>query len=119
MTAWARQCSFCSDEEERFTVSRLGPTALNSSCDSMCSANPSVISKLQLPIYQLIQLTLQGLFCSLRTELYCLTKQISTFFPSWNMQRPKITARHNDDNHLPYYQMYFHIGPCLQAEVLN
>lgn len=65
------------------------------------------------------KLTLQGLFCSLRTELYCLTKQVSTFFPSWNTQRPKITGRHNDDNHLPYYQMYFHTGPCLQAEVLN
>lgn len=36
---------------------------------------------------------LQGLFYSLRTELYCLTKQVSTFFPSPNMQRPKITGR--------------------------
>lgn len=39
------------------------------------------------------KLTLQGLFYSLRTELYCLTKQLSTFLPSPNMQRPKITGR--------------------------
>lgn len=39
------------------------------------------------------KLTLQRLFYSLRTELYCLTKQVSTSFPSPNMQRPKITSR--------------------------